>query len=560
LRQLTTQLLLSLDGEVDASAPDTTLAQIRECAFLADPDALEALTLLHVEVLVDELAVLLPRVATALRAFYAEVASPTVAAMQQEAEAFAATLVKAVEDALRELERWRAEVERLRQELTAAAREAADRLEALATMLGDPGRRQAVLADIQRWGRDVVTDALRWTDSDDDEDPDPDDPLEAAAKATADAAAEAAGNAYDAAFPLLRPLVETALEAIGGASAALADVLGGAADASDFATRVGDWITAKVAEELDAALAMAHAALPEPITPSAIGAFVRDQLLAIPEVRAALDNAFAGEDARRRANAQSAAAQGEQDSAETHWQAASARGPAVGRHPPQGRILLPTPLNASHPLVYGPEIPLRVDLLGVAAGFLGSDSAGRVLIAINGQTLVHHSSDWSWSATRRTLSFSARLGSGTAALQAGLNVVELSITDGVSAVQRDRVAFAWNPWVAERAAPTVEPGLSVFDVPGDDRVALADERVTLRNGAAVSIELGGWRIQDRAGHTFTFPMLTIAPGETVTLHTGVGSAGARDLYWGRRQAVWNNAGDAVLLVDPAGIVRADFAY
>jgi hypothetical protein len=46
----------------------------------------------------------------------------------------------------------------------------------------------------------------------------------------------------------------------------------------------------------------------------------------------------------------------------------------------------------------------------------------------------------------------------------------------------------------------------------------------------------------------------------VRVWTGRGTNDAENLYWGRRQAVWNNTGDLAILRDVAGAEVSRFAY
>jgi hypothetical protein len=102
-------------------------------------------------------------------------------------------------------------------------------------------------------------------------------------------------------------------------------------------------------------------------------------------------------------------------------------------------------------------------------------------------------------------------------------------------------------------APTLE---IVFDPPGPDRDA---EHLRLRNPGPVTLDLSGWSVEDNATrvHRFRFPSPTrIAAGAELRLFTGRGKERPGWLFWGRRQAVWNNTGDAAILRDPEGVERA----
>jgi competence protein ComEC len=91
------------------------------------------------------------------------------------------------------------------------------------------------------------------------------------------------------------------------------------------------------------------------------------------------------------------------------------------------------------------------------------------------------------------------------------------------------------------------------DAEGDERENLNDEYVVLKNSGDDSLDLAGWKIRDAAGQTYTVPNgVTVAPGETITLHTGSGTDTATDLYWGSGTPIWNNAGDTLTVTNSAG--------
>jgi len=98
------------------------------------------------------------------------------------------------------------------------------------------------------------------------------------------------------------------------------------------------------------------------------------------------------------------------------------------------------------------------------------------------------------------------------------------------------------------------------DAEGNDNDNLDDEYVILENTGDSDLSLSGWTVSDEAGKTYTFGDVTLAPGETVTLHTGSGSDTASDVYWGRDGAVWNNGGDTVTVRDDSGSVVAERSY
>jgi hypothetical protein len=98
-----------------------------------------------------------------------------------------------------------------------------------------------------------------------------------------------------------------------------------------------------------------------------------------------------------------------------------------------------------------------------------------------------------------------------------------------------------------------------FDPKGIDIVG---EFVSILNDTGQPIDLGGWVLHDAASlqRRYTFPPVTLAPGDEVKVWSKEGADDNRNLYWGRRQAVWNNTGDVAVLRDARGteIVRVGF--
>lgn len=112
---------------------------------------------------------------------------------------------------------------------------------------------------------------------------------------------------------------------------------------------------------------------------------------------------------------------------------------------------------------------------------------------------------------------------------------------------------------------TPRPSLSVVEVhedaPGDDNENLNGEYVVFENDGGESLSLGGWTVADEADHEYRFPSgFELGSGERVTLYTGTGTNSATELYWGLERAVWNNAGDTVIVRDDDGSTVARETY
>jgi len=100
------------------------------------------------------------------------------------------------------------------------------------------------------------------------------------------------------------------------------------------------------------------------------------------------------------------------------------------------------------------------------------------------------------------------------------------------------------------------------DAAGDDASNLNDEWVRFTNLAREPRDLGGWMVRDESSsHRYRFEALVLAPGASVTLRSGCGADTDAERHWCvSGSAIWNNAGDTVFLLDPAGNVVAELGY
>ena len=114
---------------------------------------------------------------------------------------------------------------------------------------------------------------------------------------------------------------------------------------------------------------------------------------------------------------------------------------------------------------------------------------------------------------------------------------------------------------AASAAPAAVALYVLPNPPGNDNLNLGAEYAVIRNDLADTLRLGRWQLCDAARHCFTFPAGTlVAPGDSVTVHTGSGAPAHGAFFQGRRQAIWNNRGDVATLTDAAGRVVARYEY
>lgn len=122
-------------------------------------------------------------------------------------------------------------------------------------------------------------------------------------------------------------------------------------------------------------------------------------------------------------------------------------------------------------------------------------------------------------------------------------------------------------WAVDACGPAAQALVEIvtvqYDAPGNDNQNLNGEWVEFRNRGLASLDLTGWAIKDEsASHRFAFPNgFTLAPGAIVRLYTGCGPATPGELYWcNSGSAVWNNSGDTVFVLDPAGNIAALRSY
>lgn len=103
--------------------------------------------------------------------------------------------------------------------------------------------------------------------------------------------------------------------------------------------------------------------------------------------------------------------------------------------------------------------------------------------------------------------------------------------------------------------PLEQPVLEVqaVIVPGD----LDTERVLIRNAYSEAVSLQGWQVKNSTGGAYTFPILTLYPGGSVSLYSRSGENTSLELYWGLTRAAWKS-GITVIVLDFQGNQRAEY--
>ncbi|MET7286207.1 lamin tail domain-containing protein [Streptomyces sp. NPDC005573] len=94
---------------------------------------------------------------------------------------------------------------------------------------------------------------------------------------------------------------------------------------------------------------------------------------------------------------------------------------------------------------------------------------------------------------------------------------------------------------------------SGFRGPHSNR-ALNSEWVEITNSQRRSVNLDGWTLSDRAGHTYTFHHYRLDGRSTVRVHTGIGRDTRHDLFQDRRNSVWDQRDTATLRDDHRHVV------
>ncbi|GED86212.1 lamin tail domain-containing protein [Streptomyces sp. 6-11-2] len=76
--------------------------------------------------------------------------------------------------------------------------------------------------------------------------------------------------------------------------------------------------------------------------------------------------------------------------------------------------------------------------------------------------------------------------------------------------------------------------------------ALNQEWVAITNNSRENVNLRGWTLSDRQGHTYTFRHFRLNGHATVRVHTGVGRDTRNDLFQDRRNQIWDRRDTATL--------------
>ena len=119
-------------------------------------------------------------------------------------------------------------------------------------------------------------------------------------------------------------------------------------------------------------------------------------------------------------------------------------------------------------------------------------------------------------------------------------------------------------WASDACGTPVSTDLAIVDTepnaPGDDRENPNGEWVLIGNLGGEPVQLEGWMVRDESTrHRFTFPELSLEPGQELRLRSGCDrnrlNAEPIEFHWcDPEPPIWNNGGDTAFLLDPNGSI------
>jgi hypothetical protein len=77
-------------------------------------------------------------------------------------------------------------------------------------------------------------------------------------------------------------------------------------------------------------------------------------------------------------------------------------------------------------------------------------------------------------------------------------------------------------------------------------ISAGREWITLTNTTRRTVDLRGWTLADRDGHSFRLGNLRLRGHQSVRVHSGRGHNTGRDVYYDGRRALWDRSDTATL--------------
>jgi competence protein ComEC len=103
------------------------------------------------------------------------------------------------------------------------------------------------------------------------------------------------------------------------------------------------------------------------------------------------------------------------------------------------------------------------------------------------------------------------------------------------------------------------------DAEGNDCDNLNGEYVVINNSCSHPCNLTGWTVKDNSSrNSYLFPSFFLQNNSLASLYTGCGTDTATQLYWCSSgyacNAVWNNDGDTLYMIDSQGSSVLNYSY
>ncbi len=146
----------------------------------------------------------------------------------------------------------------------------------------------------------------------------------------------------------------------------------------------------------------------------------------------------------------------------------------------------------------------------------------------------------------------ASIPAGTVSVTLPPAVVRLNSVDSTASTAHLRV---WT--LPQNGSRLVRIKYIHYDPPGSE---VENEYLVIQNDTSSQVDLSNWTLRDAANHVYVFPRFSLESGAAVSIWTKAGNNDSSNLYWGRRQAVWNNLGDTAILRDAAGAEISRYTY
>ncbi len=209
--------------------------------------------------------------------------------------------------------------------------------------------------------------------------------------------------------------------------------------------------------------------------------------------------------------------------------------------------------------IYPKEVLFEMLLRNGNHNMISDPSSKRIQVQLNGNPVDLAVGNWSSSSVGMV--FSNLIEN----VLHGLNILEVSFVKGIleEDTLRQKIAFA-----VDENAPYKRANFDVsilVNPPGDDTLS---EHVQINYKGEANLKAHGWMMQDKAGHKYHLPKLTLKPNDIIRIYTGGNPADDKYntprknkiLHMGRRKAVWNNEGDTLYLVDFKNVLIYTHTY